>query len=102
MGMLRGVPRWYTFGMVKGKMMALGPAKSEGSARSAANNINDWDTEPEIKMYRTIQLSVAKACFKYEKSQQTGSLGMSVMPIRSVSNKKTTRFEQIKENRGIE
>jgi hypothetical protein len=112
MGILRGRLHYYIFGAVGfakgdgsgtvGKSIALGPFRSDNEAHTAANNINDWVNDYEVCSYRTSQLAVAKSCWKAEKAQKTGNLGISLQPIRSGNSKKTSRFEQIKESRGIE
>ena len=114
MGMLRGRTHWYVFGVISstnkdgekvggGKTVGIGPYRTESEARTAANNINDWaGGENEILAFKTSQLQCAKSCYRAMKSQQTGNLGITLQPIRSAGNKKTSRFEQIKESRGIE
>ena len=110
--MLRGRMCHYIFGAVGvakgdgsgsvGKSIALGPYRTESEAHTAASNINDWVNDYEICAYRTSQLAVAKSCWKANKAQKTGNLGISLQPISSGNNKKSSRFEQIKESRGIE
>lgn len=108
MGQLRGRLYWYVFGTIGGqngkppKTVGLGGYRTENEARTAANNVNDWADEYQVCSYRTVQLSVAKSCYRAERTQKTGNLGISLMPIRSANNKKASRFEQIKQSRGIE
>jgi hypothetical protein len=73
---------WYIFGSINGRTIALGKYQSESEAQTAANNINDWDSDWVVKQYRTEQLSVAKQMRKAELSQETGRLGLSLQPMR--------------------
>jgi hypothetical protein len=100
---MRGRLAWYIFGPVSRRTIALGPFLSQNEAQSAANKITDWDDEVPIPLsLPTRELAKAKQIFKAKMSQSTGQLGISLRPIRNANNKKTSRFEQIKESRGIE
>jgi hypothetical protein len=106
---------WYIFGEIgqgqsdgqggsrKARTVCLGPFGSQNEAQTAANKITDWLTDtPEPMRYFTSDLQKAKMMYKAKMSQSSGQLGISLRPIHSANNKKTSRFEQIKESRGIE
>jgi hypothetical protein len=104
MGQLRGRIAWYLFGQISHKTVALGPFLNMNEAQTAANKIVDWDSgEPPIpESFNTRELQKAKQMYKAKISQSTGQLGLSLRPIRNANNKNTSRFEQIKQSRGIE
>jgi hypothetical protein len=76
---------------------------SQSEANTAANKINDFVNEPEIVSYRTSDLAKAKGIWKSAQSQKTGQLGIALRPIyRPEGDKDMSRFDRIKESRGIE
>jgi len=102
--MQRGRLAWYIFGPIQGKTVALGPFISQNEAQTAANRITDWDLgeAPVPISLASRELAKAKQMYKAKMSQSTGQLGISLRPIRNANNRKTSRFEQIKESRGID
>jgi hypothetical protein len=110
---------WYIFGEIgqgqkdgqgdgqgggrRPKTVCLGPFLGQNEAQTAANKIVDWlcDTPEPIRLF-TSDLQKAKQIYKAKMSQSSGQLGISLRPIHSANTKKASRFERIKESRGIE
>lgn len=107
---MRGRLAWYIFGEVgegdgrKPRTVCLGPFSNQNEAQTAANKITDWSTgqPPEPVRYFSCDMQKVKMMHKAKMAQASGQLGVSLRPIYSANNKKTSRFEQIKESRGIE
>lgn len=76
------VYRWYAFYTAGGISCASGPHISESAAQDSVYKINDIDNEPVYKRYPTRQLAEAKRMRKYELSQESGSMGLALRPIR--------------------
>ena len=99
---MRGRPRWYVVGRVGGHVVFDGPHASEALANKKAGSINDWDDNDwEVRMYRTEDMAVAKAAWKSEQAQTTGSMSQSLRPIRTLKPRKKIRYEQYREERGL-
>ena len=99
---MRGRPYWYVIGRVNGQPVFDGPHISEALAMTKGASINDWDDNDwETKMYHTADLSAAKAAWKSERAEVTGSISQSLRPIRTLKPNKKTRLEELKESRGF-
>ena len=75
--------RWFAFATSGGIPFASGPHNTESEAQDSVYKLKDVDTSPEIRRYKTVQLAEAKKIFKYEMSQRTGNMGLSLRPIRT-------------------
>jgi hypothetical protein len=99
---------WYIFGVVSNdryaqRPVAQGPFGSQSEANTAANKITDFVNDPEILSFRTTQLAVAKSQWKSLQSQKTGQLGIALRPVyRAEGDRDMSRFDRIKESRGID
>jgi len=98
---MRGRLKWYVAGFINGTPVMDGPFDTSALANKKAASINDWDNgDWEIKRYMTEDLSVAKSAWKSERAGETGSMAMSLRPVRSLQSRKKTRYEELREERG--
>ena len=99
---MRGRPYFYVIGRVNGQPVFDGPHISESLAMTKGASVNDWDDNDwEVKIYHTSDLAAAKAAWKSERAEATGSMSQSLRPIRTLKSDKKTKLEQLKESRGF-
>ena len=82
--------RFYVFGFASGRLTALGPFQTDTEANNTIDTVRDWDSDPEILKFFTVDLAEAKKQFKFLRSQKTGMLGDSLRPIYNANPKKET------------
>lgn len=99
---MRGQPSWFVIGRVSGRWVFDGPHVTEAKALEKGASINDWDSNDwEARMFHTSDMRQAKAIWKSEQAEKTGSMGQSLQPIRGTKTDRKTRFDELKEARGL-